>query len=88
MNVSRRRLLRLAAITGAASSLSSIASAQTYPTKPIRLIVGFAAGGGQDQIARLLGQGLSERLGQQILIENRPGAGTIPATEAVINAPV
>ena len=87
MNVSRRRLLRLAAGAAIGPSLSSIASAQTYPTKPIRLIVGFAAGGGQDQIARLLGQGLSERLGQQILIENRPGAGTIPATEAVINAP-
>jgi tripartite-type tricarboxylate transporter receptor subunit TctC len=61
--------------------------AQTYPSRPVRLVVGFAAGGGQDLIARLIGQGLSKRLGQQFVIDNRPGAGTIAATEAVVNAP-
>jgi len=64
-----------------------MAWAQTYPTRPVRLIVGFAAGGTADTIARLIGQWLSERLGQQFVIENRPGAGTNIATEAVVRAP-
>jgi tripartite-type tricarboxylate transporter receptor subunit TctC len=61
--------------------------AQAYPTRPVRIIVGFAAGGGADITARLMGQSLSERLGQQFIVENRPGAGGNIATEAVVNAP-
>jgi tripartite-type tricarboxylate transporter receptor subunit TctC len=63
------------------------APAQTYPARPVRFIVGYAAGGGNDIVARLIGQWLSERLGQQFIIENRPGAATNIATEAVVNAP-
>ena len=66
---------------------SRIARAQAYPTRPVRIIVGFAAGGGADIVARLMGQWLSERLGQQFIIENRPGAGSNIATEAVVRAP-
>ena len=61
--------------------------AQAYPSRPVRIIVGFAAGGGYDIVARLMGQWLSERLGQPFVIENRPGAGTNIATQAVVNAP-
>ena len=68
------------------SGLSRIARAQAYPTRPVRIIVGFAPAGGNDIMARLIGQWLSERLGQQFVIENRPGAGTNIATEAVVNA--
>jgi tripartite-type tricarboxylate transporter receptor subunit TctC len=64
-----------------------VARAQAYPTRPVRLIVGFPAGGGADTLARLTAQWLSERLGQQFVIENRPGAGTNIATEAVVHAP-
>jgi tripartite-type tricarboxylate transporter receptor subunit TctC len=64
-----------------------VARAQTYPTRPVRIIAGFPAGGGVDIIARLMGQWLSERLGQQFIIENRPGAGTNIAIEAVVRAP-
>jgi tripartite-type tricarboxylate transporter receptor subunit TctC len=64
-----------------------MARAQSYPTKPVRFVVGYAAGGGNDIVARLIGQWLSERLGQQFIIENRPGAATNIATEAVVNAP-
>ena len=60
--------------------------AQAYPTRPVRIVVGFAAGGATDISARLIGQWLSERLGQQFIIENRPGAGSNIATEAVVNA--
>jgi tripartite-type tricarboxylate transporter receptor subunit TctC len=67
--------------------LPRIASAQSYPSRPVRLIVGLAAGGGNDIAARLIGQWLSERLGQQFLIENRPGAGSNLATEMVVRAP-
>jgi len=67
--------------------VSRIAWAQAYPTRPVRLIVGLAAGGGADIAARLIGQWLSERLGQQFLIENRPGAGSNIATEVVVRAP-
>jgi tripartite-type tricarboxylate transporter receptor subunit TctC len=87
-NLPRRKFLHLAAGTAVLSSgVSRIARAQTYPTKPVRLVVGFAAGGSADIIARLLGQSLSERLAQQFIIENRPGAGTNIATEAVVRAP-
>jgi tripartite-type tricarboxylate transporter receptor subunit TctC len=87
MKLPRRQFLRLAAGAAALSAVSRIAWAQTYPTRPVRVIVGFAPGGGVDIIARLIGQWLSERLGQQFIIENRPGAGTNIATEAVVRAP-
>jgi tripartite-type tricarboxylate transporter receptor subunit TctC len=86
MKILRRRFLQLAAGAGALPVVSQIAGAQTYPSRPVRLIVGFAAGGGVDIIARLIGQWLSERLSQQFLIENRPGAGTNIATEQVVRA--
>ena len=82
----RRQFLRLAAGVAALPALSRVASAQAYPSRPVRLLVGFAPGGGTDVMARLMQPLLSERLGQQIVIENRPGAGTNIATEAVINA--
>jgi tripartite-type tricarboxylate transporter receptor subunit TctC len=86
MNPSRRRLLQLAATAAALPAVSHIATAQTYPTRPLRLIVGVAAGGANDTVARLVAQSLSERLGQQVVVENRPGAGGSVGTEAVANA--
>jgi tripartite-type tricarboxylate transporter receptor subunit TctC len=83
----RRQFLHLAAGAAALPALPRIAKAQTYPSRPVRLIVGFAAGGGADIVARLLGQWLSERLGQPFVIENRPGAGSNIGTEAVVRAP-
>jgi tripartite-type tricarboxylate transporter receptor subunit TctC len=83
----RRHFLHLAAGAAAQPVVSRVARAQTYPTRPVRLIVGFAAGGANDIVARLVGQPLSERLGQQVVIENRPGAGTNIGTEAVVRAP-
>jgi tripartite-type tricarboxylate transporter receptor subunit TctC len=82
----RRQFLGLATSSAALSLMSRIASAQAYPSRPVRLLIGFAPGGGTDVMARLMQPGLSERLGQQIIIENRPGAGTNIATEAVLNA--
>jgi tripartite-type tricarboxylate transporter receptor subunit TctC len=87
MTVARRRFLCLAAGTAAFPTVSRLAWAQSYPTRPVRMIVGFAAGGASDILARLLGQWQSERLGQPFVIENRPGAGTNIATEAVVRAP-
>src|SRR5271169_4494863 len=87
MKLPRRQFLHLAAGAAALPALSCVARAQAYPSRPVRLIVGFAPGGGNDIVARLIGQWLSERLGQQFIIENRPGAGTNIATEAVVNAP-
>src|SRR6266568_473009 len=85
MKLPRRQFLHLAA--GAAlPALSRLACAQSYPTRPVRWIVGFTPAGGNDIVARLMGQWLSERLGQPFVIENRPGAGTNIATEAVVNA--
>ncbi len=86
MKLPRRKFLRLAAGVAALPAASRSASAQAYPTRPVRIIVGYAAGGGVDIAARLIGQWLSERLGQQFVIENRPGAGTNIATEAVVKA--
>jgi tripartite-type tricarboxylate transporter receptor subunit TctC len=83
----RRRFLHLAAGTAALPALPRDASALDYPTRPVHIYVGFAAGGTADIIARLTGQWLSERLGQPFIIENRTGAGTNIATEAVVNSP-
>ena len=87
MKLPRRRFLHLAAGAAALPAVSRIAWAQAYPTRPVRIIVGFAAGGATDILARLIGQWLSERLGQPFVIENRPGAGSNIATEAVVRAP-
>jgi tripartite-type tricarboxylate transporter receptor subunit TctC len=87
MKLPRRNFLHLAAGAAALPVMSRAAGAQAYPSRPVRIIVGFAPGGGVDIIARLIGQWLSERLGQQFIIENRPGAGTNIATEAVVRAP-
>jgi tripartite-type tricarboxylate transporter receptor subunit TctC len=87
MKLPRRTFLHLAACAAALSALWRIASALDYPSRPVRWIVGFAPGGGNDIVARLMGQWLSERLGQSFVIENRPGAGTNIATEVVVNAP-
>jgi tripartite-type tricarboxylate transporter receptor subunit TctC len=83
----RRHLLHLAAGAVALPAVSRIARAESYPKRPVHLIVGYAAGGPTDITARLIGQWLSERLGQQFVIENRPGAGSNVATEAVVRAP-
>ena len=87
MKLPRRQFLRLAAGAAALPAVLRIASAQTYPTRPVRLICGFPAGGPNDALARLIGQWLSERLGQPFVIENRAGAATNIATEAVVRAP-
>jgi tripartite-type tricarboxylate transporter receptor subunit TctC len=87
LKLPRRRFLHLAAGAAALPAVSRIAWAQAYPTRPVRIIVPFAAGGGNDIVARVIGQWLSERLGQSFIIENRPGAATNLATEAVVNAP-
>jgi tripartite-type tricarboxylate transporter receptor subunit TctC len=86
MKLPRRQFLHLVASAAAVPAVSRIARAQTYPTRPVRLIVGFAAGGGTDIVARLVAQWLSERLGQNFLVENRPGAGGNIGTEAVVHA--
>src|SRR5438477_8811219 len=83
----RRQFLHLAAGAATLPIISRNARAQGYPARPVRLIVGFAPGGGGDIIARLMGQWLTDHLGQPFVIENRPGAGTNIATEAVIRAP-
>jgi tripartite-type tricarboxylate transporter receptor subunit TctC len=87
MDLLRRRFLHLAAGAGALLALSCVASARTYPTRPVRLILGYAPGNAPDIVARLIGEWLSERLGQPFIIENRPGAGTNIGTEAVVRAP-
>jgi tripartite-type tricarboxylate transporter receptor subunit TctC len=83
----RRRFLTLAAGIGVAPALSRRAFAQAYPSRPVRFVVPFPAGGATDILARLLGQYLSERLGQQVIIENRPGGGTNIATAQVVKSP-
>src|SRR5262249_342300 len=87
MKLPRRQFLHLAAGAAALLAMSRIAAAQAYPTRPVAITLGCAPGGTADIIARLMGQWLSERLGQQFIIENRPGGGTNIATEAVVRAP-
>src|SRR5262245_37382550 len=87
MKLPRRQFLYLAAGATALPAISRIARGQAYPSRPVRIIVGFAPGGGIDIMARLIGQWLSERLGQQFVIENRPGAGSNIGTEVVARAP-
>jgi tripartite-type tricarboxylate transporter receptor subunit TctC len=86
MKLPRRQFLQLVAGAAALPAVSRIARAQAYPSRPVRIIVGFAPGGATDIMARLMGQSLSERLGQQFVIENRPGAASNVGTEAVVNA--
>src|SRR5262249_2602784 len=86
MKLPRRRFLHLAASAAAVPAVSRVARAQTYPSRPVRLIVPFGPAGATDITARLIGQWLSERLGQQFVIENRPGAGSNVGTEAVVRA--
>ena len=87
MKLSRQQFLHLAAGAAALPAVSRIARAQTYPSRPVRWIIGFTSGGTTDIVSRLLGQRLSEQLGQPFIIESRPGAGTNIATEAVVRAP-
>ena len=87
MKLPRRNFLHLAAGAAALPTVSRFAWAQAYPSRPVHLLAGFGAGSAPDIVARLIGQWLSERLGQQFIVENRPGAASNIATEAVVNAP-
>src|SRR5690349_20007375 len=87
MAASRRAALKAAAVAIAAPALSRAAFAQAYPTRAVRIVVGFAAGGTFDIAARIIAQWLGQRLGQPVIVDNRPGAGSNIATEAVIRAP-
>jgi tripartite-type tricarboxylate transporter receptor subunit TctC len=87
MKLPRRRFLHLAGGAAALTAVSRIAWAQAYPTRPVRLIVPIAPAGGGDILARLMGQWLSERLGQQFIVDNRPGGGGNLGTEVVVRAP-
>jgi tripartite-type tricarboxylate transporter receptor subunit TctC len=87
MKLARRQLLQLAGAAAALQARSLVARAQAYPSRPVRLVVAVAAGGGNDIFARLMGQWLSERLGQPFIVENRPGGGNNIGTEAVVKAP-
>src|SRR3954465_3026170 len=86
MKLHRRKFLALAVAVAAAPALPRRASAENYPARPVRIVAGFAAGGGVNITARLIGQWLAERLGQQFVTENRPGAGGNIGTESVVNA--
>ena len=87
MKLPRRNFLHLAVNAAALPAMSRIAWAQAYPTRPVRVVVAFAAGSPPDVLSRLMGQWLSERLGQPFIVETRPGGGTSIATEAVVSAP-
>src|SRR5256885_15915411 len=87
MKLPRRRFLRLAAGAAALPAVSRIAWAQTYPSRSVRAIVGFGAGTAADVVARLIGQWLSERLGQPFIVENRPGAGSNIGAQVAVRAP-
>src|SRR6516225_8005665 len=86
MKLPRRNFLHLAAGAAALPAISRIATAQAYPSRPVRLIIGYAPGASADTTARLMAQWLSERLGQSVVVESRPGGGTNIATEAVVRA--
>jgi tripartite-type tricarboxylate transporter receptor subunit TctC len=86
MKLQRRKFLHLAAGAAALPAVSRMARAQTYPSRPVRWIIGFPPGGGADQVARLIAPSLSKRLGQQVVIENRPGAGTFLSVQAVLTS--
>jgi tripartite-type tricarboxylate transporter receptor subunit TctC len=86
MKLPRRKFLRLAAAAAVLPAVSRIARAQSYPTRPVRIIVGFPPGGVPDTLARLIGQWLSERFGQSFIVENRPRAGGNIGTEVVVRA--
>ena len=86
MRLPRRKFIQLAAFTAATPAIASPAFAQSYPSRPIKLIVAFTAGGTTDLLARILAQPLSERLGQQVVIENKPGGGTNIAMQSLVNA--
>jgi tripartite-type tricarboxylate transporter receptor subunit TctC len=87
MKLPRGQFLHLAAGAGTLPVMLHAAKAQAYPSRPVHIIVGFAPGGGTDIMARLIGSWLSNRLGEQVVVENRPGAGTNIATESVVRAP-
>jgi tripartite-type tricarboxylate transporter receptor subunit TctC len=87
MTLARRKFLRIAASAAALSGIAPAASAQNYPARPLRLIVGYPAGGSTDLVARIMGAWLTDRLGQSVVIENRPGAGTNLAVQAVVASP-
>jgi tripartite-type tricarboxylate transporter receptor subunit TctC len=86
MKLPRRKFLHLAAGAAVMPAVSRVAKAQAYPAKPVRIVAGFPPGGSTDLYARLIGQWLSERIGQQFFVENRPGAGGSLATEFVTRA--
>src|SRR5215471_15302048 len=85
--MNRRTLIKSLGATAVLPPILHLAIAQSYPSRPVRIIVGYAPAGATDILARLFGQWLSERLGQQFVVENRPGAANNLATEAVVNAP-
>src|SRR6476646_598004 len=85
--LARRQVLQLAAGAAVLPATARFARAQAYPNRPVHIVVGFGAGTGLDLYARIIGQWLSERLGQPVVIDNRPGAGTNLATETVVNSP-
>ena len=87
MAIDRRELLCLMGATAAVTACPRVARAETYPLRPVHILVGYAAGGGVDIAARLIGQWLSERFQQQFVVENRTGAATNIATEAVVRSP-
>src|SRR5262249_53294333 len=87
MKLQRRQLLHLAAAAATLAVRAPVAKAQSYPTRPVRILVGFAPGGTTDVVARLIASWLSERLGQQFIVENRPGANSNLAVEAIGRAP-
>src|SRR5262249_60493614 len=87
MKLPRRKFLFLAGNAAAFSTALRVARAQAYPSRPVRIVVGYAPGGGQDILGRLIGQWLSDRLGQPFIIQNRPGSGANIATQTVVRAP-